>query len=204
VKSRFPKIMLSAGCALAIAGLAACGSSSDGPSTAASATAADSSASSAANPYSKVPSGSPNDHSQATPNAEVDVASNDQLGQILVDADGNTLYLFDADKGPRSTCNGACAQAWPPYLTDGDPSAGTGADASLLGTSKRDDGSTEVVYAGHPLYYYAGDATPGDTTGNDVDQFGAEWYAVTPKGDAPEGGAQAPADSSSSGSYGGY
>ena len=67
------------------------------------------------------------------------------------------LYLFDADKGKSSTCYGGCAKAWPPFLTKGKPSAGPGVNARLLGTTKRRDGSLQVTYAGHPLYYYEGD-----------------------------------------------
>ncbi len=172
--SPIARISLGAACLLASVGLAACGSSSDSSST--------TSVSSAPTDTSTAAS------SSSGGAAEVDVDNNAKLGDILVDAKGNTLYLFKADKSDTSTCNGACAQTWPPYTTDGNPTAGSGADSSLLGTSKREDGTIEVTYAGHPLYYYAGDKQPGDTTGNDVDQFGAEWYALTPKGETPEDG----------------
>jgi len=105
-----------------------------------------------------------------------------KLGPILVDAQGRTLYLFEADKTSKSTCDGACASAWPPLAVTGMPTAGTGVKASLLGTSKRADGTIEVTYAGHPLYGYAGDAAPGDTTGQGLDQFGAEWYVLNAAG----------------------
>jgi predicted lipoprotein with Yx(FWY)xxD motif len=105
-----------------------------------------------------------------------------KLGPILVDAKGRTLYLFEADKTTKSTCDGACASAWPPLTVTGMPTAGTGVKASLLGTSKRNDGTTEVTYAGHPLYGYAGDTAPGDTTGQGLDQFGAEWYVLNAAG----------------------
>jgi predicted lipoprotein with Yx(FWY)xxD motif len=100
------------------------------------------------------------------------------LGQIVVDAQGRTLYLFEADKGGKSACDGPCATAWPPYLSNGTPQAGTGASGGLIGTTARGDGSTQVVYGGHPLYYYLGDKAPGDVTGQDIDQFGAKWYVV--------------------------
>src|SRR5690242_17270805 len=93
----------------------------------------------------------------AVATATVSVATNAKLGQILVDGNGRTLYLFEADKSSSSTCYGACATYWPPLLTDGAPMAGTGAKASLLGTTKRTDGTTEVTYAGHPLYYVVTD-----------------------------------------------
>ncbi len=118
----------------------------------------------------------------------IDVAENPDLGQILTDGDGNTVYLFEKDQGTESYCTTSdCVAAWPPVVTNGDVSAGKGADDSLLGTVQRDDGTEQVTYAGHPLYLYAGDTKPGDTTGNGVDQFGAEWYALTPDGGNAEG-----------------
>jgi predicted lipoprotein with Yx(FWY)xxD motif len=107
-----------------------------------------------------------------------------KLGKILVDAQGRTLYLFEADKGGRSACDGACASAWPPYLSSGAPQAGSGVTGSLLGSSQRGDGGgTQVTYHGHPLYYYAGDSQPGDTTGQGLNQFGAKWYVLASSGD---------------------
>ena len=108
-------------------------------------------------------------------------------GTFLVDSSGRSLYLFEADKSDTSTCTGACAAAWPPLTTTGAPTAGTGVKASLLGTSKRDDGKMEVTYNGHPLYYFANDTAPGDLKGQGVDAFGAEWYAVSPEGKTAEG-----------------
>jgi predicted lipoprotein with Yx(FWY)xxD motif len=104
------------------------------------------------------------------------------LGNVLVDAKGRTLYLFEADKTTKSTCYGACASVWPPLSAAGAPKAGPHVVASQLGTTKRTDGTTEVTYHGHPLYYYAGDARPGDTKGQALDQFGAEWYVLAPSG----------------------
>jgi predicted lipoprotein with Yx(FWY)xxD motif len=103
------------------------------------------------------------------------------LGRILVDANGRSLYLFEKDKGATSSCNGACASIWPP-LTAGKADAGTGVTAADLGTAKRSDGKTEITYAGHPLYTYAGDQKPGDVAGQGLDQFGAEWYVLAPDG----------------------
>ena len=125
--------------------------------------------------------------SQAAPSgsgtgAAVDVGTS-PLGQLLVDGSGRTLYLFEADKGTSSVCDGPCAQAWPPLLTKGAPIAGTGANAADLGTTTRKDGTTEVTYNGHPLYYYVGDTKAGDTTGQGLNQFGAKWYVLTPAGD---------------------
>jgi predicted lipoprotein with Yx(FWY)xxD motif len=104
------------------------------------------------------------------------------LGTFLVGPTGRTLYLWQADKGTKSTCNGACAAAWPPLKATGTPKAGSGVNMSLLGTSKRADGSSEVTYAGHPLYYFAGDSAPGQANGQASDNFGAEWYVVSTGG----------------------
>ena len=100
------------------------------------------------------------------------------MSTILVDASGRTLYLFEADKGTSSTCYNACATYWPPLLTNGAPVAGTGVNPALLGTTKRTDGTTEVTYGGHPLYYVVTDHNPGDATGQGVDNFGAPWDVV--------------------------
>jgi predicted lipoprotein with Yx(FWY)xxD motif len=114
--------------------------------------------------------------------ATVAVATNPKLGQILVDASGRTLYLFEADKGANSSCYSACAQYWPPLLTNGAPQPGAGVTASLLGTTSRTDGTTEVTYGGHPLYYVVTDHNPGDATGQGVNNFGAPWDVVGPDG----------------------
>jgi predicted lipoprotein with Yx(FWY)xxD motif len=107
--------------------------------------------------------------------------STTKLGRVLTDGKGRTLYLFEKDKGTASACSGACAGIWPP-LTAGAAVAGPGVVSSDLGSIKRADGTTEATYAGHPLYTYAGDAKPGDTRGQGLDQFGAEWYALAPDG----------------------
>ena len=120
--------------------------------------------------------------SSASAPATVAVATNSKLGQILVDGSGRTLYLFVADTSSTSTCSGGCAQYWPPLLTNGAPQAGTGANAALLSTTKRADGTTEVTYGGHPLYYVITDHNPGDATGQAVNNYGALWYVVGPDG----------------------
>ncbi|WP_028063614.1 COG4315 family predicted lipoprotein [Solirubrobacter soli] len=102
----------------------------------------------------------------------------------LVDATGRTLYVWEADQGDQSACDGACAQAWPPLTTNVKPEAGSGVDASLLGTSKRADGSTGVTYAGHPVYYFSGDQAAGDVNGKGSDGFGAKWWPVAADGAA--------------------
>jgi predicted lipoprotein with Yx(FWY)xxD motif len=110
------------------------------------------------------------------------------LGRIVVDGKSHTLYLFQKDKHGKSACSGACAQNWPPLLTKGTPTAGTGAKSSLLGTTKRSDGTTQVTYNGHPLYTFVADnGKRGSTKGEGVDAFGAKWYVVAAKGTAKTG-----------------
>jgi len=105
------------------------------------------------------------------------------LGHFLVDGQGHTLYLFQRDETRDSYCTGACAAVWPPLETSTKPQAMSGVESSQLGTFKRDDGETQVTYYGHPLYYYAADAsTPGHRHGEGVEQFGAEWYVVGAEG----------------------
>jgi predicted lipoprotein with Yx(FWY)xxD motif len=132
---------------------------------------------------SSASSPSPSPSSLAT-GMKIVVATNAKLGQILVDGKGITVYLFVADTGTTSTCYGSCASIWPPVLTTGAPQAGTGADASLLGTTMRTDGKVEVTYAGHPLYYFVQDKQPGDTTGQGINGFGALWWVMSPAGAA--------------------
>jgi predicted lipoprotein with Yx(FWY)xxD motif len=105
------------------------------------------------------------------------------LGQILVDGSGKTLYVFGSDKSSDSTCYDACAQVWPPLLASGAVQAGRGVNSALLGSTTRKDGSKEVTYNGHPLYYFASDKQAGDTTGQALSSFGAEWYALSASGD---------------------
>jgi len=130
--------------------------------------------------------GSPSMPASSSPAGKttIAVASNPKLGQILVDGAGKTLYLFVADSGSSSTCYTSCAQLWPPVLTSGPAQAGTGAAASLLGTTTRTDGKTEVTYGGHPLYYFVSDKQAGDATGQGVDSFGALWWVVSASGAA--------------------
>jgi predicted lipoprotein with Yx(FWY)xxD motif len=118
--------------------------------------------------------------------AVVKAAEVGDLGAIIVNSEGLTLYDFHKDQGGKSSCYGACAGAWPPLLTEGEPRAEAGAMASQLGTTERKDGTIQVTYNGWPLYTYAGDKAPGEANGNDIDQFGAEWYALLANGEEPE------------------
>ncbi|TJZ49532.1 hypothetical protein FCH28_24860 [Streptomyces piniterrae] len=124
----------------------------------------------------------------ATPTAGAGTvnARSGKLGEILVDGQGRTLYLFEADRSERSTCSGDCAEAWPPALATGTPKAGGGVKGNLLGTSTRSDGTKQITYNGHPLYYFVGDKQPGETNGQGIEQFGEEWYVVDPSGNKVE------------------
>jgi predicted lipoprotein with Yx(FWY)xxD motif len=109
----------------------------------------------------------------------ISVGQTTSLGSFLVDPKGMTLYLYTKDTPNTSNCYGSCAGYWPPLLTTGAPVAGTGVTASMLGTTKRTDGSTQVTYNGWPLYYYVSDKTAGDTTGENVQNV---WFVITPAG----------------------
>lgn len=115
----------------------------------------------------------------------VAVAKVGDLGPVIVNSEGLTLYDFHKDKGGKSSCYGACASAWPPLLTEGEPKAEAGAMSNQLGTTRRNDGTVQVTYAGWPLYTYVGDKGPGEANGNDFSQFGAQWYALMPNGEEP-------------------
>jgi predicted lipoprotein with Yx(FWY)xxD motif len=133
-------------------------------------------------------SSAPQDSATVTPPAAakpavVSLKTVGKLGPILVDGSGRTLYLFLKDSGSASSCAGACAQLWPPLTTAGAPTGATGVTGTLLGTTARADGSTQVTYHGHPLYYYAPDTQPGQATGQALNQFGAKWYVLSAKGD---------------------
>ena len=168
---------------LALVAIAGCGSSGGGSSSTGAANA------SATGPASSGSGGS----------ATVDVANNPQLGKILVDSKGLTLYTFDKDTGSKSTCSGACAKGWPPLIASGKPTAGSGVSSGMLDTSRRSDGSMQVTFDGHPLYTFFEDKSPGDVTGNGSTAFGAAWNAVQPSGaKAPAGGSTASSGSSSS------
>jgi predicted lipoprotein with Yx(FWY)xxD motif len=103
-------------------------------------------------------------------------------GKILADGQGRALYLFTGDKSSTSTCAGACASAWPPVTASAMPMAGGGVSQSLLGTSKRADGTEQLTYNGHPLYYFSADTGSGMAKGQGLNAFGSDWYVVDGKG----------------------
>ncbi len=112
------------------------------------------------------------------------VGTRDRGGETyLTDGDGRALYLWVADTGTESTCTGACADAWPPLLTEGAPTSEGAAKSQALGTTSRADGATQVTYDGHPLYYYVEDQG-SDVSGQGSDGFGAKWWLVQPSGQA--------------------
>jgi predicted lipoprotein with Yx(FWY)xxD motif len=115
--------------------------------------------------------------------ATIGTASNGDLGTILVDSQGRTLYLFQKDSGTKSSCFGACASAWPPLRDSGEATVGSGLNAALVGTTSRSDGMSQVTYNGHPLYLFSGDAKPGDTAGEGSTAFGGAWLALNSSGD---------------------
>jgi len=120
------------------------------------------------------------------------------LGTILVDAQGRTLYMFQKDSGAKSACYGACASEWPPLRASGKPTAGSGVSAPGIATRSRSDGKPQVTYNGHPLYLFSGDQRPGDTAGQGLTDFGGSWYALSAAGN------QVSAQTSTSGSVNCY
>lgn len=144
---------------------AACGSSSNGSTSSPSGTGAAAGASSSA-------SGS----------AMVITTKTGSAGTYLTDGSGRAVYLWVKDPSGKSVCEGACAGAWPPVTTTGAPTASGGAMASDLGTITRSDGTKQVTYSGHPLYYFVGDKSAGSTAGQGLNGFGAKWWLLTPSG----------------------
>ena len=172
--------------AAAIVMLAACGSSGSG-GTNTSAPAGNSGGSSAAAPASGASS-------------VIVKIKKTGAGTVLTNAAGFTLYTFQADKGSTSVCYGACAQFWPPVIGTAHMAAGQNISGHF-GTTTRKDGKIQVTFNGHPLYTYAGDTKPGQTSGNGINQSGGIWNVITAAGGA--GTVSAPSSSPSSGSGGG-
>jgi predicted lipoprotein with Yx(FWY)xxD motif len=126
------------------------------------------------------------------------------LGSVLTDARGHTVYLFEADKASKSACYGQCAATWPPLLTANTPTAGAGVKKALLTTTKRKDGKLQVVYAGHPLYFFSGDTKAGQVTGEGLVHFGGAWFAVGAAGKKVTAKQTPPATTTTGGYGGGY
>jgi predicted lipoprotein with Yx(FWY)xxD motif len=144
----------------------------------------------------------PNASAVSTSPASTVVETRDTgLGQILVDTQGRTLYLFAKDTGPTSTCEGSCASYWPPVPVSGLPHAAGGAAAASIGVITGSGGSQQLSYAGHPLYYFVGHSKAGQTRGQALDQFGAKWFVLNSAGAAV---LNAPSSTGSGGTGGGY
>jgi len=129
------------------------------------------------------------------------------LGTVLVDSRGHTLYLFEKDRNGVSACNTACVQYWPPLTSQGTPRAGKGVRQSLLRLTSAHNGRRQVTYAGHPLYTFVGDKNAGQTTGENLNNFGADWYALAAGGGKVEPSHSAGGTSGNGGGYssgGGY
>jgi predicted lipoprotein with Yx(FWY)xxD motif len=133
----------------------------------------------AAKPAAEEAEGEP--QGEATP---VSLGEATGVGKVLVDSEGMTLYYFQKDqKGSgKSKCEGACAEAWPPLTTEGEPEGMKGVKAAMLGTIERKDGSTQITYAGWPLYSFVEDKKPGEDNGTDSKAFGASWYPLHSNG----------------------
>jgi predicted lipoprotein with Yx(FWY)xxD motif len=168
--------LLAIAAALAIAG---CGSSSNSTSS----TSANASGSGGGG--EEKPASTPAEAPSTVPAVAVSTGTAANVGQVLVDSKGMTLYYFQKDqKGSgKSKCEGACAQAWPPLTTGSTAKAMTGVQSSMLGTIKRSDGTTQVTYAGWPLYTFVEDKKPGEDNGTDSKAFGASWYPLHPNGE---------------------
>jgi predicted lipoprotein with Yx(FWY)xxD motif len=152
--------------------LAACGSSSSNSS---------STQSGASSPQSSGTQSSASAAPATAGRAVTVTTKHDKLGTVLAAGSKQlTVYLFEADKGDKSRCMGACASAWPPVL--GKPKGISQARSSDLSTITRPDGRTQVTYNGHPLYYFVKDKDAEDAYGEGVDAFGAGWYALSPSG----------------------
>ncbi|HEX6702497.1 MAG TPA: hypothetical protein VF101_17350 [Gaiellaceae bacterium] len=121
-----------------------------------------------------------------TPNGALVGLRKTTLGPVLVDARGRTLYLFEKDRTGKSACEKACVKYWPPLVSRATPRAGKGVHGSMLGLTRRQDGRRQVTYAGHPLYSFVGDKTAGQTSGEGLTNFGAEWYALAANGRSVE------------------
>jgi predicted lipoprotein with Yx(FWY)xxD motif len=111
------------------------------------------------------------------------VAEESDFGRVLFDANGQVIYVFEIDRPNQSNCTSAeCVEAWPPVLTEEEPSAGAGIEAELLGTIRRDDGTLQVTYDGRPLYFYEHEG-PGEIKCHNVNLHGGLWWVVGPSGD---------------------
>lgn len=122
----------------------------------------------------------------AAESVTIEIRTAEPYGEHLAAQDGHVVYLFSGDRENESICYDACALAWPPVVTEGEPVAGEGVDAAKLGTAERRDGEIQVTYSGAPLYYFIQDNAPGDTAGQGTQGFGGSWHLVSPDGEKIE------------------
>lgn len=167
--------------ALAIAGCGSSGSNGNSNSGGGGSSGSSSASGSSGGAYAAPATSGPGPETSKA--AFVSLSTVPKTGLVLVNSEGLTLYDFHKDKGTTSACYGECAKVWPPLLTTGAPQPSNGASQALLGTTKRKDGTTQVTYAGHPIYTYAADKKPGEANGNDFSSFGAQWYALFKNGE---------------------
>src|ERR1700722_18458655 len=183
--SKRTKLIAGVGGALAAAATVAACSSAGSSSSAAAAPAASTPAAStpaASTPAAPPPAAAAPASGAAASGGTVITTAKSSAGTFLTTGSGKAVYLWVKDTGDMSNCNGACAGAWPPVTTTATATASGGAKASDIGTITRSDGTKQVTYDGHPLYYFAGDSGPGMATGQGSDGFGAKWWLVSPAG----------------------
>jgi predicted lipoprotein with Yx(FWY)xxD motif len=159
-------------------------------------------------PAAPTPASTPSASPTAAAGSLVVQTSTTSLGTFLTDSSNKSLYMFAADTDGTSTCTGACAVVWPPFLqSNGQTIApNSSLQSSLFSTTTRPDGTQQVTYNNHPLYYYQGDTSPGNTNGEGISSFGANWYLVQPNGSSltPSGSpSSTPSPTSSGGTSGG-
>ena len=135
--------------------------------------------------FSPSPSSIGTSSAAASPTTAAQVAisvANSRYGKIIVDGSGRTLYLFDIERDHMPICNSACAVAWPPLLAPGGGTSTSELDHALIATAVRNDGSLQLTYNRHPLYYYAGDHSAGEIKCQAVIEFGGGWYVIDTQG----------------------
>jgi predicted lipoprotein with Yx(FWY)xxD motif len=188
--NRTSALVALAGASALIAGCGSSGTTTSGAGTPASATNA------GGGPYGAATSGSTS--ASGAGGTALAAKTNSKLGTIVAAGPKHlTVYMFLADTAGKPTCSGACASVWPPVPAgSGSAAVSGGLQASKVGTVTRSDGTKQLTYAGHPLYYFASDSSESDAGGEGVNGFGALWYAVAPSGEAVKG---AGSSSSSSG-----
>jgi predicted lipoprotein with Yx(FWY)xxD motif len=217
--SKRAKLAAGVGGGLVAAVVVAACSSAASTSTGAAAPASPAAPASSAAPASPAGASSPSSGASSSGGTVITTAKS-SAGTFLTTSSGRAVYLWVKDTGDMSNCNGACAGAWPPVTTTGTATASGSAKASDIGTITRSDGSKQVTYDGHPLYYFSGDSGPGTASGQGSDGFGAKWWLVAPTGSdvtaavasftagssaaapaAPAAPASTPASSSAGGSW---